>query len=459
MDTARDVRGVRWLVASSLALALSIVGWWPGAGAHAATFSTAAVPAQSQPILLAAANNRNDGAKAAARPANRGSASNAGSAKAKPVRADSGRSSRSSKPKAASSRAGSAKSARSAGSRNASKAGPVAAKSNAKGSRKVVAASAPSAKRASATARQVATRRATSGRRSEARTASSKSAKKATVRQRAVGRPSIAEAFGLRNVVDPLALHSSVALVFDPRDGEVLYAKNPGAVLPIASITKLMTAMVILDAELPGNEMIRITDADVDRERFSGSRLAPGVRLSRLELLQLALMASENRAAHALGRTYPGGLEAFTSAMNAKAQLIGMSDSQFVEPTGLSSANVSTARDLARLVTAAFEYPMIRQYSTASALTVDTGYRQLAFHNTNRLVSSSKWDISLQKTGYISEAGRCLVMQTRIDGAPVGMVLLDSTGRNSRYGDAQRIRKWLESERRETVAGAPAAAG
>ncbi len=184
------------------------------------------------------------------------------------------------------------------------------------------------------------------------------------------------------------------------------------------------------------------------RERHSGPRLPIGSRLSRAEMLQLALMASENRAAHALGRHYPGGLPAFVAAMNAKAQAIGMSDSRFADPTGLSSNNVSNARDLARMVRAAHGYPAIRSYSTATDLTVDTGYRQVTFRSTNRLVDDPNWSIGMQKTGYISEAGKCLVMQARVEGRPVILVLLDAAAAQSRFADAQRLRRWIEDQPR-----------
>ena len=263
-------------------------------------------------------------------------------------------------------------------------------------------------------------------------------------------RPSIGQAIGLHRVADPLELRSSVAYVLDARTREPLYEKNADAVLPIASITKLLTAMVVIDARLPMEEPVEIDHADIDSERHSASRLRPGSRVTRGELLQLALMASENRAASALGRTYPGGMSTFVGAMNAKARAIGMSDSSFADPTGLSSANVANARDLARLVLAAHEYPLLRRYSTAPDLTVDTGRRQLRFRNTNRLVDSDGWNIGLQKTGYISEAGRCLVMQVDLDQRPVVIVLLDSAGKYSRFGDAGRLRRYLED-----VAGRP----
>jgi D-alanyl-D-alanine endopeptidase (penicillin-binding protein 7) len=263
-----------------------------------------------------------------------------------------------------------------------------------------------------------------------------------------IARPSIGQAIGLHAVEDPLDLRSSVAMVVDQQTGETLFSKNAQAVLPIASITKLMTALVVLDANLSLADPVEVSELDIDTEKGSRSRLRPGTRLSRGEMLQLALMSSENRAAHALGRHYPGGMPAFVAAMNAKARQLGMTDTSFVEPTGLSSSNVSNARDLARLVVAAAQYPLVRQFSTANGLTVDTGVRMLNFHNTNRLISNPTWEIGLQKTGYISEAGSCLVMHTNIDGRPVVMVLLDANGKLSRFGDAERIRQWLENESR-----------
>ncbi|MCD6734708.1 MAG: D-alanyl-D-alanine endopeptidase [Burkholderiaceae bacterium] len=274
--------------------------------------------------------------------------------------------------------------------------------------------------------------------------AAKRSAVAVQARPAEAARTSLGHAIGLHAVDDPLSLKSAVALVVDQETGEVLVDKNSAAVLPIASISKLMTAIVVLDAQLPLYEMLAISEADVDTERNTRSRLGTGTRLSRGELLQLALMSSENRAAHALGRHYPGGMPAFVEQMNQKAREIGMVSTSFVEPTGLSSNNVSTARDLATLVRAASKYPLIREYSTASGLTVDTGYRTVSYRNTNRLVGNPDWDIELQKTGYISEAGNCVVMQTRIDGRPVVIVLLDAQARMARVGDAQRIRQWLE---------------
>jgi D-alanyl-D-alanine endopeptidase (penicillin-binding protein 7) len=254
---------------------------------------------------------------------------------------------------------------------------------------------------------------------------------------------------GIRRVAaesGDLSLRSNVALVVDQSTGQSVISKNIDEVHPIASITKLMTAQVILDAQLPMAERVTITEADKDTERNSRSRLRVGAELSRTELLQLALMASENRAAHALGRTFPGGMPAFVLQMNLKAKALGMSNSRFVDPTGLSSNNVSTAQDLVRMVRAADRYALIREYSTSSSRDVEVLGRVTRFSNTNRLVGSDSWDISLSKTGFINEAGRCLVMQAKIDGRPLTIVLLDSVGRMTRIGDANRIRKWLTSQ-------------
>jgi D-alanyl-D-alanine endopeptidase (penicillin-binding protein 7) len=260
-----------------------------------------------------------------------------------------------------------------------------------------------------------------------------------------VARRSFGELSGLRLTDDPLDLQSSVALVMDQDTLEVLVDKNAQAVLPIASLTKLMTSVVVVEAEQPLDEVLTITQDDVDTEKRSGSRLAVGSKLSRGEMLHLALMSSENRAAHALGRHYPGGLEAFVEAMNAKAQLLGMSGSRFVEPTGLSSHNQSSATDLARLVNAAYQHPLIRELSISQEHAVAVGRRTLQYRNTNGLVRNPDWEIGLQKTGYISEAGRCLVMQAELAGRKLIMVFLDSAGKYSRMGDAERVRRWVEA--------------
>ena len=240
-------------------------------------------------------------------------------------------------------------------------------------------------------------------------------------------------------------LRSSSVLVQDAASGETILSKNAEAILPIASITKLMTAMVVLDRGLDLEARVVISSEDMDLLKGTHSRLRPGAALSRDDLLLLALMASENRAAAALARTYPGGTEVFVAAMNQKAQSIGMTDSRFEDSTGLNSGNVSTAPDLARLVQAAYDYPIIRQYSTTDKAEVSTLGQWLQYQNTNGLVRGHSWDIGLSKTGYISEAGRCLVMRVRLASRDLVVILLDSLGKNSRIGDAQRIKKWLET--------------
>jgi len=256
-------------------------------------------------------------------------------------------------------------------------------------------------------------------------------------------RPSFGQMAGLHSTPDPLDLQSSVALVIDKETDQVLFSKNSEAVLPIASITKLMTALVVVEAGLPLDEPLTITQADVDTEKGSRSRLHVGAVLSRGQMLHLALMASENRAAHALGRHYPGGMPAFVEAMNRKAEALGMHRTRYVEPTGLSSSNQSSALDLSVLVRAASEHALIRELSTASDARVAVGRRELEFRNTNGLIRNPEWDIGLQKTGYISEAGRCVVMQAQLAGRQLIMVLLDSAGRYSRIGDAERLRSWV----------------
>lgn len=256
---------------------------------------------------------------------------------------------------------------------------------------------------------------------------------------------SFGELAGLHALSDPLDLKSSVALIIDQDTKEILLSKNDHAVLPIASLTKLMTGHLISKARLPMDEPITITQDDVDTEKGSRSRLVVGTTLTRREMLHLALMSSENRAANALGRTYPGGLAAFVAQMNATARMLGMNDTRYVEPTGLSSKNQSSARDLAILVNVAHSDPVLREFSTSPGYEVAVGKRTLQYNNTNRLVSSPAWDIGLQKTGYISEAGRCLVMQTQIAGRKLIMVFLDSAGKFSRLGDAERVRQWVES--------------
>ena len=256
-------------------------------------------------------------------------------------------------------------------------------------------------------------------------------------------RPSMGQLIGLHEAADSLELKSGVALVVDQDTNEILFSKNPQAVLPIASLTKLMTALVVVDAGLPLDEHITITEEDVDTEKGSRSRLKIGTSLRREDMLHLALMSSENRAANALGRSYPGGLRAFVAAMNAKARELGMRDTRYVEPTGLSSSNQSSARDLATLVKIAHEVPIIRELSTSPEYLVEVDKRSVQFRNTNGLIKNPEWEIGLQKTGYISEAGRCLVMQAKMAGRHLIMVFLDSAGKYSRIGDAERVRRWM----------------
>ncbi len=239
-------------------------------------------------------------------------------------------------------------------------------------------------------------------------------------------------------------LKSSAALVVD-QSGRTLFAKNIDHVVPIASITKLMTAMVVIDAGLPLTEQIAISKEDRDLIKGTRSRLRIGTVLTRQELLHLALMASENRAAEALTRVFPGGTRAFVAAMNQKAVELGMWRSRFVDGTGLSSDNVATAQDLTKMVAAAYQYPLIREFTTDSGLTIQANGRPMNYSNSNRLVKSHEWQIGLSKTGYISEAGRCLVMQAKIAGKPVIIVLLDSWGKLTRIGDANRLKRWMET--------------
>lgn len=262
------------------------------------------------------------------------------------------------------------------------------------------------------------------------------------------------------------ALRSSAALVLDATGSSVLYARHSDVAMPIASITKLMTALVVMEAGQPLDETLGITTEDVAHGRGTFSRLTPGAELSRGDLMHLALMASENRAAHALARNYPGGLAACVAAMNAKARELGMQATRFVEPTGLSNENVASAEDLSRLVMAAAKVPAIREYSTDTSYDVRVGRRVLTFRSTDALTSKPDWDIVVQKTGYIAQAGRCLVMQTIIEARTVVIVLLNSYGKRTRVADARRIRRWMESSEHlhgetrspsETAAAAPAA--
>ncbi|MGA9665505.1 MAG: D-alanyl-D-alanine endopeptidase [Gallionella sp.] len=244
----------------------------------------------------------------------------------------------------------------------------------------------------------------------------------------------------------PLRLRSNIALIYDEQTRRPIYNKNSEAVVPIASITKLMTAMVMLDAKLPMDEPVNVTEDDLNRIRRAKSKLRVGMTLTRSDMLRLALMASENRAALALARSYPGGPAAMVAAMNAKARVLGMKDTKFFDPTGLDSDNVSTAQDLVKMVSAARYYPLIHQYTTSASHSVEgLRGRTMRFSNTNPLVRNASWEIGVSKTGYISEAGLCLVMEATIKQRPVIIVLLDSWGKHTRVGDANRIKKWMES--------------
>ncbi|MBB5189554.1 D-alanyl-D-alanine endopeptidase (penicillin-binding protein 7) [Silvimonas terrae] len=289
-------------------------------------------------------------------------------------------------------------------------------------------------------------------------TAKTASARSTTVYEKGrVKRTAIANARSSVHVTRTLALSSFTAdnpglqsasvLILNENTGDVVYQKNPDEIAPIASITKLMTAMVTLDAHLPMNEYITISDDDVDTLKNSSSRLRVGTRLTRAEVMLLALMSSENRAAAALSRTYPGGRDLFIRKMNEKATELGMTHSHFYDSTGLTPQNVSSARDLVLMVRAARKYPEIHEFTTSSQyeFTSNLNGRTMAFHNTNPLVKEEQWDIGLTKTGFTNEAGHCLVMEATISGTPVVIVLLDSTGKYTRIGDANRVKKWLET--------------
>lgn len=252
----------------------------------------------------------------------------------------------------------------------------------------------------------------------------------------------------LKKYLDPYQLHlrSSTAIVRDNREQVTLYSKNPNDTLAVASITKLMTAIVTLDAKLPMDEVIVVKRSDKDRLKWSRSKLRFGTRLTRNDMLLLTLAASENRAAAALARTYPGGKQAFITAMNRKAQVLGMHKSAFIDPSGLNPGNVASAEDLVTLLETAYYYPTIKRMSTIKGGEVKDALtkRRIQFNNTNRLIRNEKWDISLSKTGFTNDAGYCLVMFTEIEDRPVTIVLLNSRGKFSKYGDANRIRHWLE---------------
>jgi D-alanyl-D-alanine endopeptidase (penicillin-binding protein 7) len=260
------------------------------------------------------------------------------------------------------------------------------------------------------------------------------------------------------HALDHLKLKSHAVLIVDQDSGETLADKNADLVLPVASLTKLMTALVLIDAALPGDELLEITADDVDRAKHTPSRLKVGTKLSRNELLLLALMASENRSALTLSRNYPGGRAAFVAQMNAKARALGMMHTVFADPAGLSDSSVSTARDVHKLLSAAYAQPMIRMYSTQREYTVYAGKQRLKFGNSNRLVRSRAWDIGLQKTGYTLEAGRCLVLHARVANRNLAMVFLDSWGKLTRYGDASRVRQGVERLSRRNKGQTPATA-
>ena len=248
-------------------------------------------------------------------------------------------------------------------------------------------------------------------------------------------------------VFSALALKSFGVMVQDQASGAVMFEKNAQAILPIASITKLMTAMVSLDSQPNLTETLTIGNDDVDMLKGTSSRLRVGAEMTREEMLRIALMSSENRAAASLSRHYPGGREAFVEAMNRKARELDLGDTRFVDPTGLTKANVSSPRDLAKMVNAAYQYPLIREFSTSAGGEVTVSGRAMQYNNTNSLVKSSAWDIGLSKTGYINEAGKCLVMQAWVGQKPVIIVLLDSWGKLTRVADANRIKRWVELSR------------
>lgn len=320
-----------------------------------------------------------------------------------------------------------------------------AAKASSKYQTSKAKASTSSSKKSQQAKSNQSSRKATATKTSTQTNKASKSAKprQSLVKRDPTNRMSAGTRLGLRSALTDVALNSSAVLVVDQISGEVLLEKNPNSVLPIASITKLMTALVVAEAELPMDEKIAITQDDADLEKYSKSRLKVGTQLTRAQVMHLALMSSENRAAHALGRTYPGGMAAFVEAMNIKALQLGMKDSKFVEPTGLNAGNVSSPRDLVRLVEEAHQVSEIREFSTAKNLVVKVGGRSQQYMNSNALARGDRWELGLSKTGFIKEAGRCLVMQAEVEDRPVIMVMLDAQGKNQRLRDAERIRRWL----------------
>ena len=267
--------------------------------------------------------------------------------------------------------------------------------------------------------------------------------------------PSVGLLSGLHNTPDPLELKSGVALVVDANTNQVLFEKNAQTALPIASITKLMTALVVVESQLDLDELLTINEEDIYLEQSVRSRVKLGMQFTRREALQLALMSSENRAANMLTRYYAGGKPAFVNAMNRKAKQLNMTQSFFVEGTGLASANTASARDLVKLVLAAKQHPLINQLSTQESLTVNGGMGLLSFNTTNRLIRNPGWEIALQKTGFINAAGQCLVMLTTVEGRSVVMIFLDSAGKLSRLGDAQRVRDWMTQNPNQTLSLKP----
>lgn len=439
MQPVRSLRErfVRAFVPCLLALCLAPgAGWAASSSTDGKARSSAAKKEEARKAKAAAAK---PGAKSAAKPAGKTASKATSKATAKPA-------TKASSSKTAGKRAAKAAPPKATSKASARTAGKSAAKTPSKASSKATARTASSkagAKRASRGSAIV-----TRPRNQATAAVPVRAALRAPV---PAGLDDAAPALG----IGALGLRSSVALVQDLSSAEVLVGKNADTVRPIASITKLMTALVVLDGKLPMHEKITITSDDIDRQRNSRSRLSVGSELSRADLLHLALMSSENRAAHALGRSYPGGQAAFVRAMNAKAASLGMRRSRFVEPTGLSSENVSTPSDLVKLLSAAGQQPLIRRYSTDDEEDIQVGSGKVErYRNTNLLVTKSDWDITVSKTGFINEAGECLVMLTRINGRDLAVVLLNSEGKLSRIGDASRVRKMLIANAGKVIASA-----
>ncbi|VFR40818.1 Murein-DD-endopeptidase [plant metagenome] len=443
MQPVRSLRErfVRAFVPCLLALCLAPgAGWAASSSTDGKARSSAAKKEEARKAKAAAAK---PGAKSAAKPAGKTASKTTSKATAKPATKASssktaGKRAAKAAPPKATSKASSKASARTAGKSAAKTPSKVSSKATAR-----TASSKAGAKRASRGSAIV-----TRPRNQATAAVPVRAALRAPV---PAGLDDAAPALG----IGALGLRSSVALVQDISSAEVLVGKNADTVRPIASITKLMTALVVLDGKLPMHEKITITSDDIDRQRNSRSRLSVGSELSRADLLHLALMSSENRAAHALGRSYPGGQAAFVRAMNAKAASLGMRRSRFVEPTGLSSENVSTPSDLVKLLSAAGQQPLIRRYSTDDEEDIQVGSGKVErYRNTNLLVTKSDWDITVSKTGFINEAGECLVMLTRINGRDLAVVLLNSEGKLSRIGDASRVRKMLIANAGKVIASA-----